>query len=357
MNAVAWFKFISLLLIDLTALCGNLIMLAVATRNTSLRKFQNAFIFNMAFADLLDAVFIMPSALINIWHGGWVYAETTCDIFAVMKVTVTLVSVYSLSGISLQRYFYIVKSTKKLNSYSSATIGIATVWILSIFLSVTPFLNWGIFGFEDGKEVCTVLFHLTPSHTLTVFMTGLVLNAMIMLFCYGMIFQTLLRSQRRTRSKKYRKCGDSLKPNELVTNNNTNYLPEKLRVEQTNDKPANTVLYELKVHNVSTESIKSNTPRELPLKYSIYKTLSSAREQRLLKTIAVVIVVFLCCWTPYVVFNLVRAYHKIEDINSVDTITMWLGFANSAANPLIYGLLNKQFKTAMKNVVRCKHSK
>ena len=74
-------------------------------------------------------------------------------------------------------------------------------------------------------------------------------------------------------------------------------------------------------------------------------------EMNLLKTICAIVVVFVCCWLPYVSFNMIRMFGWSADNNAADTTTMWLGFINSAVNPVIYGVMNKQFRNAMKKVL------
>ena len=71
----------------------------------------------MAFADFLQGLLIMPSALVSVYSAEWILGIFACKIFAVMKVAITLASIYSLSGISLQRYFYVVKRTERMNKY------------------------------------------------------------------------------------------------------------------------------------------------------------------------------------------------------------------------------------------------
>ena len=303
-------------------------MLLVGFRNKALRKFQNAFIFNMAFADFIQGLIIMPSSLVSVYSESWKFDAVTCKLFAIIKMTITLVSVYSLSGISLQRYYYVVNRTQKLNNIRSAAIGITFVWILSMLMSMTPLFGWGVIGFEDSKVVCRILYHLTPSHTLTIFVTGLVINVTVMVVCYSSIFSALRSSTKQcneyTTNKQYT----------IIDNNNGSKLISRNLNEIEN-------------------FIKSSSYRRGNLSSNNFNVKLLPKEMCLLKTIFIVIAVFIFCWTPYVVFNTLRLFHIVGDVNIADTVTLWLGFCNSAVNPIIYGVLNKKFKKAMKSIIRC----
>ena len=482
-TTIALVKFVSLLTIQIVAICGNLLMIVVGLKCKSLRKFQNSFIFNMALADLLQGLLIMTSALINVYNGQWILGQPACDVFGILKVTLTLSSVYSLSGTSVLRYFYVVKRTKRMNTMRKAVSCIVGSWVISISLSMTPLFDWGMLGFEDGKEVCTVLFHLTTSHTSVIFVTGLFLNVVIMVVCYICIFLKLRHTNQRIRvnSKKsqfssvvtanrylapssstplkkistitelspdlaninniqHNQKGllNSKNQNDVVvddndfdTNNNDNnnngtvISSNEIRLDcyhhdqqttTTDEKSPHDVPISCSLNNSSsslfdkfignsshlplsqsksvgfyqhqkqeqkkkqaTDSVGNNhvllsrslsfLGRQQPLRSTSSLTSFNKKlrtnsftnniprtEMNLLKTICAIVVVFICCWTPYVLFNMIRMFGWSADNNTADTITMWLGFVNSAINPVIYGVMNSQFRNAMRNVLALRTS-
>ena len=399
-TATSWLKLLSLVFIDVIALGGNFLMLVIGLRNNLLRTNQNAFIFNMALSDFLQAVFIMPSAIFSISSKYWVLGKSWCNLFAILKVMFTLSSVYSLSGISIIRYFHVVHRARYMSSWRGAIICIVFSWFMSILLSVTPLLGWGQMGFEDGKEVCTVLFQLNLSHTLTIFTTGLFLNIIVMIGCYICIFKKLRRSnltvQRRSiirdrtctmtiwtdeisiyqRSQDKSTGQKSAKnlningSNDLHTalshiNNQRNQKPElieyaeKLKRDKASSQPKKQSRDRtrslrkprriISMEERTLDDLNIRTKQKVNRRLKIIRRFSP-KEFSLLKTVFIIIIVFTFCWMPYVIFNLMRLFGLVGNINSVDTVTMWLGFLNSAANPVMYGVLNKQFRKAMKTV-------
>ena len=309
MDGETWLKIVSLAIINLIALFGNLLMLFVGLNSKYLRKFQNAFIFNMAFADFMQAILIMPTAFFTLYNSKWIFSNNACKGFAATKATISLVSVYSLAGIGLQRYFFVVKNTTQLRSKNFSIFGIFIVWGFSLLLSTTPFYGFGKYGFELGREVCTILFDKNIFHTLIIALTAVILNIVVIIKCYCHIYSEL-------RSYKVAHQSDNFSSPSTVWNE------DSLQNER-----------------------KSLEKRNIKI---------STKEFQLLKTISIIVVTFVLCWVPYAIFNIIRVLKWSENIKFINTITTWLGFLNCALNPLIYGVLNKQFQKAMINILFCR---
>ncbi|CAF1076422.1 unnamed protein product [Adineta steineri] len=86
--------------------------------------------------------------------------------------------------------------------------------------------------------------------------------------------------------------------------------------------------------------------------------ISLTRERRLSRTLGIIISVFLLCWLPFFVVYLISAFDK--DIygkmqEPFSSLILWLGYMNSACNPLIYTVFNVEFRTAFKRLL-CPHS-
>ena len=76
------------------------------------------------------------------------------------------------------------------------------------------------------------------------------------------------------------------------------------------------------------------------------------REQgRPLRTTAMVISSFTCCWLPFFVTTLLSAFCQtcIHDPKRVGTVVNWLGWINSAMNPIIYACWSRDFRRLVYN--------
>ena len=65
----------------------------------------------------------------------------------------------------------------------------------------------------------------------------------------------------------------------------------------------------------------------------------------------IVIIVFVTCWLPHAVtmYAVAFGYNGFSDTFYV--ITTWLAMTNSMLNPILYGILNRQYRTAFKRLV------
>ncbi|XP_052859426.1 octopamine receptor Oamb isoform X2 [Drosophila gunungcola] len=77
-------------------------------------------------------------------------------------------------------------------------------------------------------------------------------------------------------------------------------------------------------------------------------------ETKAAKTLAIIVGGFIVCWLPFFTMYLIRAFcdHCIQP--TVFSVLFWLGYCNSAINPMIYALFSHEFRIAFKRIVcRC----
>ncbi|TSK13470.1 D(4) dopamine receptor [Bagarius yarrelli] len=71
----------------------------------------------------------------------------------------------------------------------------------------------------------------------------------------------------------------------------------------------------------------------------------NGRERKAMRVLPVVVGAFLFCWTPFFVVHTMRALCENCDIpSSLISIVTWLGYVNSAINPIIYTVFNTEFR-------------
>lgn len=81
--------------------------------------------------------------------------------------------------------------------------------------------------------------------------------------------------------------------------------------------------------------------------------ISLTRERRLSRTLGIIISVFLLCWLPFFVVYILSAFIDVSIYmkEPLPTLILWLGYMNSACNPLIYTVFNVEFRTAFKRLL------
>lgn len=97
------------------------------------------------------------------------------------------------------------------------------------------------------------------------------------------------------------------------------------------------------------------TPTSTPISSS--RTSSVMRERKASITLGVIMSAFTICWLPFFIIALLRPFS--EAVNNISRtivlFTLWLGYANSLLNPIIYVTFHHDFRNAFKHLLclRC----
>jgi hypothetical protein len=79
------------------------------------------------------------------------------------------------------------------------------------------------------------------------------------------------------------------------------------------------------------------------------------REQRATKRMGMIISCFFVCWMPFTLMYLIRALctYCAELNPNLQAFIIWLGYANSGLNPILYTIFNEDFRKAFIKLVCC----
>lgn len=78
--------------------------------------------------------------------------------------------------------------------------------------------------------------------------------------------------------------------------------------------------------------------------------ISLTRERRAARTLGIIMGSFTFCWCPFFVVYLLQSFDfKVSD--TLNTILTWLGYVNSALNPVIYTVFNLDFRKSFKRLL------
>jgi len=86
------------------------------------------------------------------------------------------------------------------------------------------------------------------------------------------------------------------------------------------------------------------------------KMSSTSHERKATKTLGVIMGAFTACWLPFFILALIKpfCYDQTTCIAPwLSSLFLWLGYANSLLNPIIYARFNRDFRTPFKHILQC----
>lgn len=82
-----------------------------------------------------------------------------------------------------------------------------------------------------------------------------------------------------------------------------------------------------------------------------------AKERKASTTLGIIMSAFTICWLPFFVLALIRPFLDQTSITltTLSSLFLWLGYANSLLNPIIYATLNRDFRKPFQEILyfRC----
>lgn len=105
-------------------------------------------------------------------------------------------------------------------------------------------------------------------------------------------------------------------------------------------------------------NLSSSVDRNLNRKLCCQNRKRLRREHKAAKTLGIIMGAFLLCWMPFFVWYLTTALcgTHCDRPHTVEATLFWVGYLNSALNPIIYALRNRDFGDAFRRLLRC-HSR
>ncbi|KAM9311241.1 D(1A) dopamine receptor [Gastrophryne carolinensis] len=323
--------FLSVLI--LSTLLGNTLVCAAVVRFRHLRsKVTNFFVISLAVSDLLVAVLVMPWKAVAEIAGFWPFGSF-CNIWVAFDIMCSTASILNLCVISVDRYWaisspfrYERKMTPKV-----AFIMISVAWTLSILISFIPVqLNWhkakttSFFDLNitfQGNAMDNCDSSLNRTYAISSSLISFYIPVAIMIVTYTRIYRIAAKQIRRI-----------------------------------------SALERAAVHAKNCQSSTGNgSSIDCQQPESSLKT-SFKRETKVLKTLSVIMGVFVCCWLPFFILNCMvpfcdpSVYTRGSEPFCISSTTfdifVWFGWANSSLNPIIYAF-NADFRKAFSNLLGC----
>ncbi|XP_030306938.1 D(4) dopamine receptor isoform X1 [Calypte anna] len=328
---------------------GNgLVCLSVCTER-ALKTTTNYFIVSLAVADLLLALLVLPLYVYSEFQGGvWSLSTVLCDALMTMDVMLCTASIFNLCAISVDRFIAvsIPLNYNRRQIDLRQLILISTTWIFA-FAVASPV----IFGLNNVPNRDPSLCQLEDDNYIVYSsICSFFIPCPVMLVLYCAMFRGLKRWEEARKAKLRGSIyGASRKlhhPPAFITREQRGLEPGECSPYTCSNPPGDCVLSN-GIQTVSYPHLKYPPPGQGRKRAKI-----NGRERKAMRVLPVVVGAFLFCWTPFFVVHITRALCKSCTIPTQVTSTVtWLGYLNSALNPIIYTVFNAEFRNFFRKVL------
>ncbi|VIO92525.1 Uncharacterized protein BM_BM7828 [Brugia malayi] len=358
-----------LVVLILGCIIGNLfVIVAILTERDLKARPQYYLIFSLAIADLLVGVIVTPLGAWSTVTRAWTFGVELCDFWISIDVLVCTSSILHLVAIALDRYWSVTDVSYVQNRTPHRIFGmLGIIWLLSLLISLAP-----IFGWKDNdfyrrvieQHVCLISQQISYQIFSTATAFYIPLCAIISIYYKIMLTaksrfkrererrKTINYSQRDTKIQE--QCGNLLK-SRTETNANLSKGNEMIQVSTTNqtfqgEHQCDSIETPLQSTNDKNQQKKMNASMR-KRKGCFKENAEMKRERRAWRTLAIITGTFVACWTPFFLVSLYRPICRCEIPILLESITNWLGYLNSALNPIIYTVFSNDFRTAFKRIL------
>ena len=186
------------------AIVGNIfICLAIRTKK-NLQTLTNYYVFNLAVADLAFGLTGMPMILVTSFAGKWILGDALCQISGLLITLFCLVSIWSLTLISINRYIAVgrASSYKHIFRKKRVLVSIGLVWLFAILMAFPPLVGWS--RIIPGDNFCTIDGRKHLSYAATIIVLAYFAPLVIMAALYTKIFFVLREHEQFMREMKMR---------------------------------------------------------------------------------------------------------------------------------------------------------
>lgn len=290
---------IAVMLITFVTVIGNLLVIISIGHFKQLHTPTNQLILSLALCDFLLGLFVMPLSAARSIQGCWYFGDFLCKLHTCIDITLSTASIFHLVSVSAERCCAVCcpLTYHSCIGFPTVLVMLSTSWLIpAIFAYVITFFELNLQGGKDFYEThvrcvggCHVFFSHGPA----------VVTSLVSFYIPGFVIIGIYS-----------------------------------RIYMVAQKQARSISHQL---------------NQLRKCYSSRSTQRQAQKATI--TIAIVVGVFLVCWTPFFLCNILNPFIGYATPPMLIDALVWLGYVNSTLNPFIYAFMYSWFRKAVRIIV------
>lgn len=330
-------------IIMIVGIFGNFLTVAALYKCPKVRNVAAAFIISLCMADLLFCAIVLPFSALRFLQGTWTHGRFLCKLIPFVQYGNIGVSLLCIAMITINRYVMIAHHASYAKIYKKHWIVVMIIfcWAFSYGMQLPTLLGvWGTFDYDNKLETCSIMNdqHGRSSKT-TLFITAFIIPALVIIACYTKIFWVVRQSELRlkTHAKQQNSIPNNLRP--IQTPTVTVMGSEQNRVSS---------------NIASDSSFSTDTKQDAIQKPSRIKDQREMRakrnEWRITKMVLAIFLSFVICYLPITIAKVADKDVEYPNFHIFSYIMLYM---SACINPIIYVIMNKQYRKAYKTVIMC----
>ncbi|GFX86309.1 dopamine receptor 2 [Trichonephila clavipes] len=348
---------------------GNVLVMVAIVKQQYLHTVTNYFIASLATADCLVGAVVMPfSAIHEVMDKYWLFGREWCDLWRSLDVLASTASILNLCAISVDRYWAITDPMTYPSRMTPprAKAIVAVVWLCSALISFPAIAWWRAVSVQPYPEN-QCLFTNDVGYLVFSSVISFYGPLAVMVFTYYKIYRAAVTQTKSLKigMKHIRATNEPCRSMTLRIHRGGAHEQVKNDDNQSNAKHnRHLVISATPTTSTGESSSSSKSPENtIPMRFasrhvkafSLSKKLGKlTKERKAAKTLGIVMGVFILCWLPFFIINVLLGIcgtSCIAEHEIVSSIFTWLGWLNSGMNPVIYACWSRDFRRAFRQIL------
>ncbi|XP_060804284.1 G-protein coupled receptor moody isoform X1 [Amyelois transitella] len=291
-------------------LFGNLLTVVALLKCPKVRNVAAAFIISLCIADFLFCAMVLPFAISGFWTRTWSHGGALCKLVPFLRYGNVGVSLLSIALITLNRYIMIAHHSWYGRVYHKYNIALMIVfsWMFSYGMQIPTLVGvWGKFDYDPELGTCSIMPDDNNRTSKTaLFVIAFIVPALLIFICYARIFWVVHSSEQRMREHQ-------------------------------------------RSQHASPGSLNHGTDKRSTIKDN-RETKARRNEWRITKMVLAIFLSFLVCYLPITIAKVADSHVHYPIFHIAGYLLL---YASACVNPIIYVIMNAQYRAAYAAALCC----